>query len=463
MPVPMTKPAVWTGILLLLLLDRSSAQDPGEPSVVRKTGTYVTVTCHDGDETLAEQALAVADAVWPIVADAFGVPDAKPEHPLDVHLYRTIEGYQAADQKLTGGKFRRNLAMSHFDTRSAHVALQPPCSDEALRALGLPSLTVTMLAWETTHVARFELCPDFQAHPEWFTDGFAAWVASEVLAAQRPATREATPMWAQDIGRVQSLRAARKLPPVRSILSDAVEDLDLHDRYATRVVFYTFLAGEPNRERLARVMKAIRGTGGGPGYAKAVLAAATRAFGGADKAFGKFVDDLRPEWEEVYRSLSTAGEEWAQIAFPDKNAIAWHRAPVQGGAFSAQGSLRILPGDARQMNFLFARTDDGFYSLAFVADSGFTLFDYRGKTEEWVRIGAGNAPGLRLGVSTEFAVEGEGGKLSVKLAGLSWDFDLPRPLPDAVVWGLGAQAGPRDAATGSAGLWQRVTVRPKTP
>jgi len=447
-----------TLLAALLFFARSPAQEPGEPPVVQKTGTYATVTCHDGDEALAARALAVVDAVWPIVATAFGVPDAKPEHPLDVHLYRTVEGYQAADQRLTNGKFRRNLAMSHFETRSAHVAVQPPCRDETLRALGLPSLTATMLAWETAHVARFELCRNFLHHPEWFGDGFAAWVATQVAAAGRAA---ATPFWAEDMILVQRLLADGKLPPVKSVLADAVADLDFHDRYATRVVFYSFLSSEPNRERLARVLGAIRSTRGGAGYAEHVLAEATAAFGGTDKAFREFVTGLNPEWEQVYRSLSTEGTDWAQIAFPDKNAIAWHREPVKGGSFAGKGGVRILPGDREQMNFLFARTEDGFYSLAFVADQGFVLFDHRAKTDEWVQLGSGNAPGLRLGISTGFAVEGQDRKLAVKLAGLSWEFDLPRPLPDEIVWGLGAQAGPQGAATGSAGLWQKVDVGPK--
>ncbi|MCK6460884.1 MAG: hypothetical protein L6Q95_13460, partial [Planctomycetes bacterium] len=208
------------------------------------------------------------------------------------------------------------------------------------------------------------------------------------------------------------------------------------------------------RERLARVAGAVRRAGGGDGYAAAVRGEATAALAGTD--FPGFARGLRPEWEEVYRSLSTAGTEWPQLAFPDKNAIAWRREPVAGGAFSAKGGLRILPGTARQMNFLFARGEEGFYSLAFVADQGFVLFDYRSGTEEWVRLGAGNAPGLRLGVSTDFAVKGRGTKLDVTLDGKSWSFDLPRALPDRVAWGLGAQAG-------SAGLWQRLAVGPAGP
>jgi len=145
---------------------------------------------------------------------------------------------------------------------------------------------------------------------------------------------------------------------------------------------------------------------------------------------------------------------------PSSGSVSVPASAIPSSAFAAKGSIRILPADSQQLNFLFARTDDGFYSLAFVADRGFTLFDYRSQTSEWVRIGDGHAPGLRLGVSTDFAVEGRGRKLVVGLDGLSWNFDLPRALPDGIVWGLGAQAGGEGAETGSAGLWQRITVLP---
>src|SRR5688500_8842043 len=97
------------------------AQSESTTAPVEKAGVHYVVRCHGGDEALAESALAVVDRVWPIVAAAFGVPDAKPEKPLTVNLYRTISGYEAAEKELTGGRFARNLAMAHHASRSAHV------------------------------------------------------------------------------------------------------------------------------------------------------------------------------------------------------------------------------------------------------------------------------------------------------------------------------------------------------
>jgi hypothetical protein len=133
--------------------------------------------------------------------------------------------------------------------------------------------------------------------------------------------------------------------------------------------------------------------------------------------------------------------------------MAWNTQPIEGRGFRVTGTLRILPGGRGQMNFLFARHDGGFYSIAFVADWGFTVFDYRSAGDECIKVGEGPAPGLRLGVSSAVVIEVEGNNLTVQLDDLSWNIELPTALPPKMVWGLGAQAGPRESKTGSAGLW----------
>jgi hypothetical protein len=423
---------------------------------LERIGKHYVLSCHGGDEKLAQSALDAVEAVWPIVAGIFGAkPDSTPKQPLAVHLYRAIADYEAADMRLTQGKFQRNLAMTHWGTWSSHVAVQPPCKDEALRAIGLPGQTVALLAWEACHLAHNELCPDLVDHPSWFTDGLAAYVAGQVLEQQYPCGgAEAAPFCATQMTQVQRLQLDKKLPSASNILADKIDDLDFNDRYAARAVFFRFLAGDANKGKLVKLVDVLRRTGRGPAYAKEVLAAAIRNFGASlDKDFAKFVAGLRPRWSEVFRSLTTAGRQWHQLAFPDKNAIAWNSEPVKGGAFEAAGALRILPGEQQQLNFLFARTDDGFCSIAFTADRGFTVFDYQSRTNEWKALGNANAPGLRLGYSSTFAIQGKGAHLVVHLDQLQWEFQLARPLPAEVVWGLGAQ-------NGSGGFWSEIEVGP---
>jgi hypothetical protein len=440
------------------LASPSPAQSESAAGPLERSGAFYSLRYHGADAALAEAALAVVDQAWPIAAAAFGVPDAKPSQPLEIHLYRRTSDYRAADAKLTGGKFERNLAMAHWATRSAHVALQPPCSDETLRAVGLPAQTVALLAWEATHLARFELCRNFESHPDWVCDGLAASSAQRIYSKQFPGAVESAPFWSMDLLRARRLAEAGKLPPVESVLSDRIADLDLQDRYAVRDAFFAFLSSEARKPKLASVLATVRSTGGGPGFAAKVLEHAKKALGDQDKPFAKYVAAQKPQWEEIYRSLSTSGSQWVQIAFPERNAIAWRTEPVKAKRLSASGALRILPGGRQQLNFLFGRSEQGFYSIAFVADYGFTVFDYRADTNQWTNLGEGVAPALRLGVSTEFTLEAAGDKLALSIGEKSWKIQLPRELPPAIAWGIGAQAGPEGAETGSAGLWTDLSV-----
>ncbi|HLQ37492.1 MAG TPA: hypothetical protein VK348_06810 [Planctomycetota bacterium] len=450
-------PGSWPALALVFILvaDSLRPQDSAAAPVVVKTGKHYVLSCHGGDEQLAQKALDAVEAAWPIVIGVLHRTDNAPPQPLPVHLYRTIEGYEAADQQLTQGKFQRNLAMTDWATRSAHVALQPPCSDEALRAIGLPGQTAVLLAWEACHLARHRLCPTFPDHPHWFEDGLASWVASQVLENLYPSGRgDAAPFFTTAMATVQRLEQDARLPSATHVLADHIDDLDFNDRYAAREVFFRFLCVDSNKDKLGKIVDAIVRTGGGSKYREQVLAAATKILGTTlDKDFAQFVDGLKPGWQEVFRSLTVAGQQWTQMAFPDKNAIAWNTELVKGGGLSVAGDLRILPGEGKQLNFLFARTDAGFYSIAFTADVGFTVFDYQAKTNNWAEIGNANAPGLRLGYGSTFAIAGTGQKLVVHLDKLEWTFQLPRALPPDVQWGVGAQQG-------SAGLWSDIKVGP---
>jgi hypothetical protein len=73
----------WIALALALAAPAARGQE-GAPGDVRKEGAFCALTCHGGEEALAEQALAVVDAVWPIVAAAFGAADARPERPLEI-------------------------------------------------------------------------------------------------------------------------------------------------------------------------------------------------------------------------------------------------------------------------------------------------------------------------------------------------------------------------------------------
>lgn len=451
---PFRRPAS-VAIAAALLPLAARAQD----GVVKKAGKFAVVHCHGFDEAVADEALATLEKVWPFAAPTLGADGTKPPSaPLVVHLYRTIADYEAAERRLTNGKFRRNLAMFHHDSRTAHVALQPPCSDETLRALGLPAMTVELLAWEASHVARARVFPNFEAHPMWFVDGFAATNARKVLDAVRGGGRTGISVMGQDQQRlVLELARDEKLPKAQAILRDRIDELDFHPRYAARAVLFTMLQTPAHADRMKALLRSVGGLASEKAWEKAL---GREVLDGADAAFAKFVDELQPMWSEVYRSLALDEKRMVQIAFPDRNAIAWCRQPVKGRELNATGSLRILPAAAKQMNFLFGRTEAGdFYSVAFVADRGVWLFRYRSARDEWAELGVKAVPALRLGYSTAFEITAKRDTVTILVDDVAAEFALPEPVPDPVSWGIGAQAGPAGAATGSAGTWEDLVVR----
>lgn len=423
----------------------------------RATGQFFTVVCDGGDDALADRALQVVEPVWPIACAAFGVEPVAPDEPLEVHLYREPAGYLAADRRLTGGQFQPNFAMSHWGSRTAHVAMQPPCSDAYLERFGLPLQTEAMLAWEACHVARYELCPNFRAHPGWFHDGLAAVTAQQVVRARHPDLTDA-PFFTQRWLRVQHLLEGDRLPGLSALLGDETQGLEMRDRYAARIAFFEFARRERDAA-LREIAGKVRATTPGPRYAGRIGEAVERAFGGLDDAFRGEVANRSPGWDELVRSLWCFGDELRQHAFARQNAVAFCTRPVVGGGLELTGQVFVLPGPSQQMNVLFGRTDGGYLSLAIVPGTGVTLFE-RDLSDGWRVLGRGAHPELEAGRDLPFRLRAIGRDVSVRLAGRDWAFVLPDALPDRVTWGIGAQAaGDETIDVGSFGVWRDLRAR----
>lgn len=437
----------------LLVVSTSIAQ---ESAPIRKSGEFFTVVCDGGNEEIAEQALAVVEPVWPLVCQAFGSKALKPQERLEVFLYCSGAAYRAADRRLTGGKFAANQAMSHWRSKSAHIALQPSCSDGHLAQHGLPMQTQAMLAWEACHISRFEICPNFRMHPGWFHDGLAAMTARDVLQKLHPNLVD-QPFFTQRWLRVRQLMESKKMIALSDLLSDQVGGLDMRDAYAARIVFYEF-ARRVDPEALLQVAKAIRGVASTRLYSAQVSAVAKRLLEPLGKDFSLAVCEYQTAWDEQVRSLWIDGKEWHQTAFADASAVAFAVEPIRGGAFRAAGKVFIQQGDTQQMNFLIAKSAAGFYLLALSARNGWTLTDCRSSENDWVVLARGKAPRFQAGVDVPFVFRGQGRSVQIEIAGSSWSVRLPKELPDEIVWGVGAQSSVNGVASGASGIWRDVVV-----
>ena len=437
----------------LLLFTICIAQDSAP---IRKSGEFFTVIYDGGNERIAEQALAVMEPVWPLVCQSFGSEVTKPQERLRVYLYRNGSGYRVADRRLTGGKFAANQAMSHWSSKSAHVALQPPCSDAHLARDGLPMQTQAMLAWEACHLSRFEICPNFRMHPAWFHDGLAAMTARQVLQKLHPKLVD-QPFYTQRWRRVRRLIESKKMIALSDLLSDRAGGLAMRDCYAVRIVFYEFVR-RADPEALFEVAKAIRSFAPSRLYSAEVSAFAVRLLEPLGSDFSLAVLEHQAAWDEQARSLWINGKEWRQTAFADASAVAFAAEPVRGGAFRAAGTVLIHEGDTQQMNFFIAKSAAGFYSLALDARTGWTLLDCHSSDNESVVLASGKAPGCKAGIDVPFVFRGLGRKLQIEIAGSSWSARLPRELPDEIVWGVGAQSSAGGVGVGASGIWRDVAI-----
>lgn len=422
-----------------------------KPSTQR--GAHFHIICDFENDTIASEALKTAEAVWPVAAQLLAVDDSAPAEPLKIYLYRTVGAYERVAQELAGGRFRRNQAFSHWDSHSAHIVLQPLCSDEALAQIGLPSVTRRLIAHEATHLMRYATMPNFRSHPDWLADGVATYVEQKVMQAggwsQAPAEDPFAATMVSDAAR----QLASGALTAADILRDRLDAVDWRTRYALRWLLLDYLV--QSSDSVPAIMRTARRLGGGDDYTSRLMTFVESTLGpetmaGIDERFKTYVNAINPQWHEVYRALDTRGSPWTQVAFPDTNAICWRTAPVGRDSYTLSGFFKVLPGAGKQMNLLLGRNADGFVSVALVPESGITVFNYHAREDRWERLGHRDAA-IKMNDwnAVEITVTPPGLKARVDDAELSVELNGRSMVGP---WGLGTQAG-------TAGQWRHVTLK----
>jgi len=445
-------------LFVILCAALPSVRATAEEETTRADGAHFAVVAHFETEDLAAEALQQIEKLWKPASVLYGLAQGAERKKLVVHLYRDAQDYEVAEERITGGRFRRNLAFAHFDTRTAHVALQPDLCDEALAALGLPDLTRSLLLHEAAHLIRYRSMGNHRDHPSWFADGAAMWIKHHVLAPDGP---DDAPLSSSLTVRGQRLLAQEKLPTVAQILADDMGALAFYDRYALRGLFFRFLQAT-YAEEIVAVIRKTRRLGGGhrlPARMTQLLAdqLGPKRFAGLDADFATFLASLKPAWEEVHRSLGADAGKRVQIAFPGTNAVAWRTTPIDGAkvgkaSYEISATVEILRNTSHQMNLLLDRSDTGLLSVALTADFGVTLFEYTSKTKAWNNIQAVKHADVVVGKPFQVSVKVAGGTVRVSINGaevVSGTFPA-RKLSGP--YGLGAQAG-------TAGIWNDLRVR----
>ncbi len=436
-------------MLALVLAIGSSVASPVQDELVRE-GDHFRLVCHYTNEDAADQGLATVEAIWPLAAELYGFGSDEDRDLLSVHLYRDENAYAEAEQELTKGAFRRNLAFSHFGTMSAHVALQPRLSDKAMAEVGLTAQTLRLLVHEAAHLVRYAHHLNFRSHPGWLADGAASWIAERVSKDLDLFKKlEQDPFYSTSLLHVKKLLEHDNLPTVEAFLLDELGELTVNERYAVRWLYFRFLIEGKYRVKFRKVITKARQLGGGANFTERLFDESLRILGkkkltSIDRDFKKYVKSFEPAWEEIFRTLQCQGERWVQAAF-GSNAIAWRRKPA-GKKYTVAGELTILPGAIEQMNLFLGRSEQGFLSVAFKPGS-VTLFEYLSSTGDWQSRGFAECEDVLRGEPFAFSVAIKGSTARVAVNGADVISGEVKTIPLEGPWGLSAQAN-------AAGIWK---------
>jgi hypothetical protein len=428
-----------------------------EATPLTLSGERFQIVCHFHDAKVAADAQAVCDATWEVAAKLYDAKAKKPAEPLSLHLYRTPKDYEEAEAKITAGRFKPNLAFAHFETRSAHVAVQPQLTDEFLAQSGLNYQTRRLIAHEAAHLVRFALMPNYRHHPDWFADGIASQVEAEVMQAMEQITspRE-DPYFSTCIHRAKLLLTARKLPTPEEFLTGKSGELEPEDRYAARWVFVDFLQQKAHQKKLQKAIADLHKLGDEARDRDKVEKTFERSLKtkSLDKPFEKWVKELDPVWNEVLRSLQTAGDQWTQVAFDDANALCWNNDPAGNKPYTLTGKFTILADKSLQMNVLLGGDGAGFLSVALVADYGITLFEYHGgENSRWETLLFKEVKTIKPGEPVPFEIEWNKNRKRELAITIHGEEVIRHKIIRGMEgnWGIGVQEG-------GAGLWQDLKL-----
>lgn len=454
----------------LLLALAAAVQAPVAPPAAPAKSSPVKIVCAVAEPRIHAKAAAVAEAAWKETCALFGTDPKPAEGPREIHLYATVAEYEAVCDKLLGGNFKRNLAVTTEKSPSVHVVLQPPIRGAAQKELAPTWQTLRLVAHETAHLARYVTLANYRDHPGWLSDGAAIWLETKVLAAQGLFQRpEQWPFFSNDMVRGQRLLKDAHLPSVADLLRDRTGALEFYDRYAVRGLLFRYLVEGERSKGFREFLTSLYQLGGGEGFAARAEELLKTKLGvtdwkEVDAGFRKWIADLKPEWFEYFFSLEPVGDDWTQTSFDDTNAIAYRTAPAGGKPYAIEGSVTTWDDrtERSQANLLLGQMtmSDGksrFVSFALVPGFGVTVFEYDGslpEDQQWKQKAfidsRGSEPGKPLAFRVDCVPTETSTDVKLSLAGkVVAQFTVERSLDGP--WGVGAQAG-------SSCVWHKVKL-----
>lgn len=418
------------------------------------SATRVRIVTTMSSERAVADAQRFADLASVVAEELLGRRSSR--DPLVVTLYETLAEYQAKDEELTGGDFATNWAFSSRATKESYLALMPPMPPPLQDEVGLTFLMQSQIAHEVGHQASYHVLPACAELPLWLSEGLACWVELETMRrAQRMTTIADPPFYSRRLVLVRSMLADRTWPGSAGIFTDDYGPLDGARRYAIWSVFCGWLFDDVlHEQRQALFAQARKIAATTPDARKKLTAIFTKALGKRaatlDAEFAKFVDTLKPSWDEPFRATEQRGEDWLTIAFDTSNATCMRVEPVGVPHYTVRGTIEFLPGATSDLRLHVARDAGHELEVHFVRDVGVIA--------HWNDFGGGGAPGPMGELSGagpfafEVRVEPERATVFIDGAEIS---SVPIETP-----ANGGQVG-IGAAAKSAGWWRDLEIEPK--
>jgi hypothetical protein len=442
-------------IVVLLALAGCRTLSPLRDVPSAATGAHFAIACDFPCGPIAARALEVAEAVWPLATDVWGVDPARRARPFRINLLFTRAAYEAVEAEVSGGRLRENLSLADPRTREAFIAVQPDVTAGFLRARGLPLQTLREIAHEAMHLARYSL-DDPPPVPAWLNEGAAVWAEQTVLASLGLVSGEASedPFRSTYMWFARDLVARDALPPVSRIVADSMAGIGRVATYALHALLFDLLR-ETRRDGLDSLAADAR-TLPRRSFQES-FARRTRErlgdLGALDAALRSRIAALEPGWVERGRSLETEGDEWVQVAFRGGfGADAQRVDPAKSDRYTVSGSLEILPGTGHRMSVTLGAHRMPGAIVSFDVEEGVRITSAangallaRSERDDIVAVGSPLPFRIRVRADT---VSVQVGRTVVVNAVAPVVLDGP--------WGL-------RVAPGTAGMWRGVAVVPDGP
>ncbi len=439
-------------LLFLLLTGCTAALQSLErlpEPVSHHEGQYLTVVCHFECGALGDEALAISEEAWELVASYLGV-SPRPEAPeaATLHLYGEWREYQRVEDRIAGGRFRDTGAFSVRDDRSAHVMVP--------RDLGARLGTLSFhhrrnVAHEAAHLASYDRARGAY-WPPWLAEGLAGWVERELVVEGVPgAIQENNPWASTQLWRIQRLLELGSLPGVPETLTGRPIELTLGDAYAYWIELFHFLVHGPWADDMEELVREVAAREIPEDRAWPEVGAMVQdAFGEEglaeiDSQFRSYIRELQPGWVELFRSLERRVDEpgvWLQHAVGGLpvGAFAWRSGdPGRRQGFWVETRVEPLGDEPWEVRVALVRRDDDPLFVSLDSDGILQLLEFSYEAPDRVsvlqreRVTTPRVENRLVALRVRFRP----GRVDVRVdGGPEVEFSLPDAAPTGL-WGLG--------------------------